>query len=74
MNWNLGRQNAAAGQEAQGGMAVSYQVGGGEPGYIAPEQALADLDQGMTPRQVAAKHGVHYQTINKLRRERGDRT
>lgn len=36
------------------------------------EQALADLDQGMTPRQVAAKHGVHFQTINKLRRARRD--
>ena len=35
-------------------------------------QALADLDQGMTPRQVAAKHGVHFQTINKLRRARRD--
>ncbi|MCE2901697.1 MAG: WD40/YVTN/BNR-like repeat-containing protein [Gemmatimonas sp.] len=42
MNWNLGRQNAAPGQEAQGGMAVSYQVGGGEPGYIAPDPL--DLD------------------------------
>ncbi|MCA0376872.1 MAG: glycosyl hydrolase [Gemmatimonadetes bacterium] len=42
MNWNLGRQNAASGQEAQGGTAVSYQVGGGEPGYIAPDPL--DLD------------------------------
>lgn len=36
------------------------------------EQALADLDQGMTTKQVAAKHGVHFQTINKLRRARRD--
>lgn len=42
-NWNLGRQNAAAGQEAQGGMAVSYQVGGGEPGYIAPDPLNLDI-------------------------------
>ncbi len=41
--WNLGRQNAAAGQEAQGGMAVSYQVGGGEPGYIAPDPLDPDI-------------------------------
>lgn len=41
-NWNLGRQGAAPGQEAQGGTAVSYQVGGGEPGYIAPDPL--DLD------------------------------
>jgi hypothetical protein len=43
MNWNLGRQNAAPGQEAQGGMAVSYQVGGGEPGYIAPDPLDIDV-------------------------------
>jgi photosystem II stability/assembly factor-like uncharacterized protein len=43
MNWNMGRQNAAAGQEAQGGMAVSYQVGGGEPGYIAPDPLDVDV-------------------------------
>ncbi|HCT56729.1 MAG TPA: glycosyl hydrolase [Gemmatimonas aurantiaca] len=42
MNWNMGRQNAEPGQEAQGGVAVSYQVGGGEPGYIAPDPL--DLD------------------------------
>lgn len=42
MNWNMGRQNAAPGQEAQGGMEVSYRVGGGEPGYIAPDPL--DLD------------------------------
>jgi photosystem II stability/assembly factor-like uncharacterized protein len=41
-NWNQGRQFAAPGQEAQGGMASSYQVGGGEPGYIAPDPL--DLD------------------------------
>ncbi|WP_434480085.1 WD40/YVTN/BNR-like repeat-containing protein [Gemmatimonas sp.] len=43
MNWNMGRQNAAPGQEAQGGMAVSYQVGGGEPGYIAPDPLDVDV-------------------------------
>ncbi|WP_306519109.1 glycosyl hydrolase [Gemmatimonas sp.] len=43
MGWNLGRQNAAPGQEAQGGMAVSYQVGGGEPGYIAPDPLDIDV-------------------------------
>ena len=43
MAWNLGRQNAAPGQEAQGGMAVSYQVGGGEPGYIAPDPLDIDV-------------------------------
>ena len=43
MNWNMGRQNAAPGQEAQGGMAVSYQVGGGEPGYIAPDPLDIDV-------------------------------
>ncbi|MEN9818803.1 MAG: hypothetical protein RLZ32_2683, partial [Gemmatimonadota bacterium] len=41
--WNLGRAGAAAGQEAQGGMAVSYQVGGGEPGYIAPDPLDPDI-------------------------------
>ena len=43
MNWNMGRQTAAPGQEAQGGMAVSYQVGGGEPGYIAPDPLDVDV-------------------------------
>ena len=43
MNWNMGRASAAAGQEAQGGMAVSYQVGGGEPGYIAPDPLDIDV-------------------------------
>jgi photosystem II stability/assembly factor-like uncharacterized protein len=42
-NWNLGRQNAAPGQEAAGGAAVSYQVGGGEPGYIAPDPLNIDV-------------------------------
>jgi photosystem II stability/assembly factor-like uncharacterized protein len=42
-NWNLGRQNAAPGQEALGGAAVSYQVGGGEPGYIAPDPLNLDV-------------------------------
>jgi len=43
MNWNMGRQNAAPGQEAQGGTAVSYQAGGGEPGYIAPDPLDVDV-------------------------------
>jgi photosystem II stability/assembly factor-like uncharacterized protein len=43
MNWNTGRQSAAPGQEAQGGLAVSYQVGGGEPGYIAPDPLDIDV-------------------------------
>jgi photosystem II stability/assembly factor-like uncharacterized protein len=55
-NWNLGAFNAAragnatsggpgAGYRdpASGGMAVSYQVGGGEPGYIAPDPRDPDL-------------------------------
>jgi photosystem II stability/assembly factor-like uncharacterized protein len=42
-NWNLGRQSAAPGQEASGGMDVSYRVGGGEPGYIAPDPLNIDV-------------------------------
>lgn len=41
-NWNLGRTNAAPGQEAQGAMDLAYNVGGGEPGYIAADPL--DLD------------------------------
>lgn len=43
-NWNIGRSGAAAApdREAAGAMDVSYSVGGGEPGYIAPDPL--DLD------------------------------
>jgi len=41
--WNMGRQNAEPGQEAAGGMAVAYQAGGGEPGYIAPDPLDPDI-------------------------------
>lgn len=42
-NWNLGRSNAAPGREAAGAMAVSYTVGGGEPGYIAADPLDVDV-------------------------------
>lgn len=50
-NWNLGafqaQQNRRAGAPwtdiTSGGMAVSYQVGGGEPGYIAPDPLDPDI-------------------------------
>jgi photosystem II stability/assembly factor-like uncharacterized protein len=53
MDWNRGRFNAMRGAThdssgkfidyTQGGMAVSYQVGGGEPGYIAPDPLDVDV-------------------------------
>lgn len=39
--WNVGRPYDA--QQAAGGMAVSYQVGGGEPGYIAADPLDPDI-------------------------------
>ncbi len=53
MDWNRASWNAARGashdstgryvEHASGGMAVSYQVGGGEPGYIAPDPLDVDI-------------------------------
>jgi photosystem II stability/assembly factor-like uncharacterized protein len=53
MDWNRGQWTAARGathdssgryiEHAAGGMAVSYQVGGGEPGYIAPDPLDVDI-------------------------------
>ena len=52
-DWNLTRFNAARGSDrdstgawidfTNNGMAVSYEVGGGEPGYIAPDPLDVDL-------------------------------
>lgn len=52
-DWNLARFNAARGVDrdstgawidfANNGMAVAYEVGGGEPGYIAPDPRDVDL-------------------------------
>ena len=46
-NWNLGAFNAPAGggnrDLTTGGMAVAYEAGGGEPGYIAPDPREPDL-------------------------------
>ena len=34
------------------------------------EQALRDLDSGLSTREVAARHKVHPQTVNRVRRDR----
>lgn len=53
MDWNRARWTAARGashdstgryiEHASGGMSVAYQVGGGEPGYIAPDPLDVDV-------------------------------
>jgi photosystem II stability/assembly factor-like uncharacterized protein len=45
-NWNVGRFNAPGADTADitaGAMQVSYQAGGGEPGYIAPDPLDPDV-------------------------------